>query len=243
MKLLFFEILYRPIFNAVVFLCTIIPGGDFGIAVILITIIIRAILFPLTVRMVRSQQALSALGPKINELKEKYKNDKTAQTEATMRLYKEHQINPLSGCLPIFIQLPILIALYRVFLAVSKSEGFSALYPFVKNPVIINSMFLGFLNLAQPSKVLAVLAGIFQFIQAKVSAQKGQQQGIAASMNTQMLYFFPVMIIVISWSLPAGLTLYWVAATALGICEQLYIKRKYKISATAGPIIQNSNKK
>src|SRR3989338_7982792 len=116
MGTLFNEILYRPLFNAVVFIYNILPGHDFGLAIIVLTTLIRIAFFPLSIKTVRSQKALSQLNPKLQEIKQKFKNDKTAQSAETMKIYKENNINPLAGCLPLLIQLPIIFALYQAFM-------------------------------------------------------------------------------------------------------------------------------
>ena len=229
MMTLYTEILYRPLFNAVVFLYNILPGQDFGFAIIALTAVIRVLFFPLSIKTVRSQKAISTLNPKIQDIKQKFKDDKSAQSVETMKLYKENNINPLAGCLPLLIQLPILIALYQAFIAGLKPENLSLLYGFVLNPGVINPMSFGFMDITSKIPLLAVFAGVAQFIQAWVA--KAQNQGSSASkemaaLNSQMLYFFPVMIIVIGWNLPAGLVLYWITTTVFSILEQLYIKHR-----------------
>jgi len=234
---LYNTILYKPLFNAVVFLYGVLPGQDFGLAIVALTIIIRLVFFPLTVKTIRSQRALSRINPKMKEIREKFKNDAQAQSAAIMNLYKENNINPLSGCLPLLIQLPILIALYQAFGAGFKPENLELLYSFVKNPGSINAISFGFLDITKSSPILTITAGISQFFQLKQnSSLMGQAGGAGGSggqkeiqaMNKQMLYFFPVMIIIIGWNLPAGLLLYWLVTTAFSVGEQMYIKRKYK---------------
>ncbi len=227
MGTLYTEILYRPLFNAVVFLYDVLPGHDFGFAIIALTTLIRILFFPLSIKTVRSQKAMNLLSPKLKEIKEKFKDDKAAQSVETMKLYKENNINPLAGCLPLLIQLPILIALYQAFIAGLKPENLALLYKFVTNPGIINKTSFGFIDITSKMPLLAVFAGAAQFFQAWVT--KAQNQGSSpnkemAALNSQMLYFFPIMIIVIGWNLPAGLVLYWVTTTAFSILEQLYIK-------------------
>ncbi|OGN01274.1 MAG: hypothetical protein A3G51_01575 [Candidatus Yanofskybacteria bacterium RIFCSPLOWO2_12_FULL_43_11b] len=227
MGTLFNEILYRPLFNAVVFLYDILPGHDFGLAIIVLTTLIRIMFFPLSIRTVRSQKALNQLNPKIQEIKQKFKGDKSAQSAETMKLYKENNINPLAGCLPLLIQLPILIALYQAFIAGLKPENLNMLYGFVSNPGVVNKISFGFIDTTSKMPLLAILAGAAQFIQAwatKAQNQDSNPNKEMAALNSQMLYFFPVMIIIIGWNLPAGLVLYWITTTVFSILEQLYIK-------------------
>lgn len=232
MATIFNDVLYRPIFNLAIFLYNIIPTHDFGVAIVLLTVLVRVVFMPLSIKAIKSQRALNSLGPKINELKEKYKSDSAAQSAAIMKLYKDSGVNPLAGCLPLLIQLPILIALYKVFSSGVNIQNLDALYSFIARPEVVNKMFLGFLDITVKSPVLAVIAGGLQFIQSKQQAgnMKNPESGATkeiSALNKQMLYFFPAFIIIIGWNLPAGLTLYWVAATAFSIFEQIYIRRRH----------------
>ncbi|OGN03914.1 MAG: hypothetical protein A2831_02395 [Candidatus Yanofskybacteria bacterium RIFCSPHIGHO2_01_FULL_44_17] len=237
MTFLYHELLFRPLFNLLIFLYNSIPGADFGVAIIVLTIIVRVIFFPLSIKALISQRELNKLQPKIKELQEKHKGNKQALGQATMQLYKEHKINPLSGCLPILIQLPVLIALYSALGSGLKPESLTALYSFVSHPLNINQTALGFLDLAKKSYMMAILAGVLQWFQMKQSVasqaqpSKNEPPSPALQMSKQMLYFFPVMVIIIAWNLPTGLTLYWVAATVFSIFEQLYINRKYRVNS------------
>jgi len=219
------EILYRPLFNAMVYLQGVIPGGDLGLTIIILTVLIRALFSPLSLKTIKSQQSMKELSPKIEEVKAKFKNDKAAQSAAIMKLYKENNVNPLAGCLPLLIQLPILIALYQVFIKGITPESLNLLYGFVSTPEIVHHNFLGLFDITTRSRLLTLV----QFIQSKQSmalqADGGGNKEMAA-LSKQMLYFFPIMIIVIGWNLPAGLILYWVTTTVFSMFEQGYIKRK-----------------
>src|ERR1035437_9933659 len=131
---LFNVLLYKPLFNALIFISNFMPGHDLGLGIIVLTVVIRFLFFPLSIKSQRSQRALNAINPHIQAIKEKHKHDQAAQGQAMMQLYKEHNINPVAGCLPLLIQLPILITLYRVFIAGLNPQSFSMLYPFVSNP-------------------------------------------------------------------------------------------------------------
>ena len=179
-----------------------------------------------------SQRALNRINPLMKEIKERHKNDSQAQSAAIMRLYKEHKVNPLSGCLPLLIQLPILIALYRAFGAGFKPNSLALLYSFVNNPGHINEISLGFLNITSRSIILALLTGFFQYLQLNQNQKltqnsSGGPQKDMQALNKQMLYFFPVMIIIIGWNLPAGLLLYWMTTTLFSMAEQIYIRKRY----------------
>lgn len=233
---LYNTLLYQPLLNATIFLYNVLPGNDFGLAIIALTLIIRLIFFPLTVRATLSQRALGRINPQMKEIKEKFKNDTQAQSAAIMKLYKDNNVNPLSGCLPLLIQLPILIALYQAFGAGFKSENLALIYNFIKSPEHINAISLGFLDITSRSIFLALVTGFCQYVQLNrnqalmkdsSSGSAGLQKEIQA-LNSQMLYFFPVMIIIIGWNLPAGLLLYWLTTTLFSIGEQAYIKTRYK---------------
>lgn len=232
---LYTKFLYQPLLNAVVFLYNVIPGNDFGIAIIALTGIIRLTFFPLTVKTILSQRALTKINPKIKEIKEKHKNNAQAQSAAIMGLYKEHNINPLSGCLPLIIQLPILIALYKAFGAGFKEESLGLLYSFINNPGMINPISFGFIDITTRSIPLALITGAFQYFQLKQNNafvnkndDSGGGQKELQALNKQMLYFFPIMIIIIGWNLPAGLLFYWLTTTLFSLMEQVYIKKAYK---------------
>ena len=234
MSAFFHEILYRPLFNLLVGLYNVLPGHDLGIAIVALTILIRLLFVPLSIKALRSQQEMAMVQPKIQELQTKYKDDKQALATATMALYKEHKVNPLSGCLPILIQLPVIWSLYRVFIQGVNGDTLKNLYGFVANPGTIAQVGFGFLDLAAKNPALAITAGALQGIQSWLTIRNQKQKNTsvtdnnpALKMTQQMMYFFPIMITVISWSLPAGLVLYWATTTAFSIFEQLYIRRKY----------------
>lgn len=234
MAFLFREFLFRPLFNALVFLYNIIPGDELGVAIIVLTVIIRFIFVPLSIKAIVSQRKLTKLQPKIKELQEKHKGNTQALSQATMALYKEHNVNPFSGCLPMLVQLPVIIALYRVFISGFEPENLNLLYSFVSNPGQLKEIAFGFLNLAENNHIMAVLAGAAQAIQArnslmyqKKAAGDNPQDNPALKMSRQMLYFFPILIVVISWNFPAGLVLYWISTTVFSIFEQMYVNSKH----------------
>jgi len=229
----FFKIIiYIPLFNALIFLSNFMPSHDLGLGIIALTVVIRLIFLPLSIKSQRSQKALNAINPQIKAIKEKHKHDQAAQGAAMMQLYKEHNVNPLAGCLPLLIQLPILIALYQVFIAGLNPQSLAMLYPFVQNPGAINPLFLGFISISGRNIILAILAGVLQFLQAKQSMAYMKTSGGAnpqmAALNSQMLYFFPIMIVIIGWNIQAGLILYWITTTVFSIGEQFYLKRTTK---------------
>ncbi|NIP33029.1 membrane protein insertase YidC [Candidatus Saccharibacteria bacterium] len=236
---IFNTILYEPIFNLLVWFYNVIPGQDIGVAIIVLTVIIKLILFPFTAKGLKSQRALATLQPKIEEIKNKYKDKKEEQAKAMMELYSKEKVSPFSSCLPLLIQLPILFALYRVMRDGLRSEGFDNLYSWVANPGTIDPMFIGVLDLAVPSIFLAILAGAVQFWQAKMMTanqppknlrkKKGaRDENLMATMNKQMVYFMPIMTVVIGATLPGGLALYWLVNNILTVGQQYVAFRKKK---------------
>lgn len=222
---LYSTIIYNPLLNALIVLYGL-AGDNLFFAIIVMTVLIKGASLPLSLKTLRSQRDMAALAPELERIKAQHKDDQTAQGQAMMELYKKNNINPLAGCLPLIIQIPVLLGLYRVFLNIFKPESLDALYSFIPNPGTIETMTLGIFDLAQRSIPLALTAGAMQFIHAKY-AQPKEQVGQAAMISKQMLYFFPLMIIVISWNLPAGLALYWVVSTLMSIGEQWYSKRSH----------------
>ncbi len=231
----FFDIiLYQPLFNALILLYQYLPGRDFGVAVIALTIIIRLLLYPLAAESIRVQKVTAKIQPKMKEIQERHKNNKEKQAALVMQLWKENKINPLSSFLFLLIQIPILWALYRVFWNGFKDGSLSALYGFVPNPGTVNPAFLGLVNLSAAYPLFAVAAGVLQFIQVKMIAPKpaakdrqtSQADKFAAAMQTQSLYVFPVVTVLIFWGLPSALGLYWIATSLFSIVQQYYILRK-----------------
>src|SRR3990167_8329473 len=164
--------LYQPLFNALILIYLYLPGHDFGIAVIALTVLIKLVFYPLGAQAIRSQKSLALLQPKMKEIQEKFKNNKEQQSRAMLDLYKKKKINPFSSFLPLIIQLPILIGLYQVFWKGFGEAQLKFLYSFVPNPGQIDTTFLGMIDLAQASIILAIITGIAQFFQSKMIATK-----------------------------------------------------------------------
>jgi len=227
---IFHTFFYQPLFNGLIFLYNILPVHDLGIAIVLFTVIIRLILYPLNQKAIVSQAALSKLQPQIKEVQEKQKGDKVKQSQALMELYKKNNINPAAGCLPLLVQLPVLFALYQVFLAGLDPNKINGLYFFVQKPEVINLMFLGLIDLSHANYVLAILAGLFTYFQSKMMTNTqvttSKEGDFSSILNKQMLYFMPLFTVFIAWKFPAGLTLYWVVITLFGIIQQYLILKK-----------------
>lgn len=226
------EIIYRPLLNLLVWGYNTLPGHDIGIVIILLTLLIRVILAPLLHKSLKHQERMTAIQPLMNEIREKFKDDKEKQAKALMDLYQEHQISPFSSCLPLLIQLPILIALYQVFNTALKGN-LDGLYTFVSRPEFLNPKFLGFIDLSHSNAVFAIVSGLLQFWQSKMmmasnANQSGSDDPTTKALMFQTTYLLPIISVFIAWNLPAGLPLYWIVTTLFGIGQQYYIRRSKK---------------
>ena len=206
--------------------------SNFGLAIILFTVIIRAAMMPLTVKQSRQMKSMTALQPKIKEIQNKYKNDKQRQSQETMKLYKEQGVNPI-GCLgPMFIQFPIWIGLYQAILQtvpttpeslVNLSGHLYEWLPLVHDVVPINSNFM-WLNLANPDPlpVFPILVGVSMWFMQKMTTMPAMDDR-QASTNRMMLWMMPIMFGFFTMQFPSGLALYWVVSKVVGIVIQGFI--------------------
>ena len=181
--------------------------GNFGVSIIIVTILIKIMLLPLTLKQDKSMKEMKKLQPELEKIKEKYANDKQMLNIKTMELYKEHKVNPLGGCLPLLLQLPILFALFGV----------------LRNGIIPkDSSFLWLkLSVPDPFYVLPVFNGAVSFFQQKLMG--------SADSNPQMknmMYIFPIMMIMFSLKMPSGLQLYWLTSSILAVVQQYFIMKK-----------------
>lgn len=220
-------VFYQPLFNALILLYMYIPGKDFGVAVILLTVLIRLLLYPLMAESIRVQKITSDLQPKIKEIKEKYKNDKEKQAMMQLDLLKNNNVNLFNGFFVSFIQLPILIALYQAFSNGLKEGAANQLYSFVGHLGSVDPLFLNFIDLSEPSPFLVLAAGLLQFFQSKMFyINPAKSSDSSQMMQKQMLYFMPVMTVVLFWSFPAALSLYLAVSSVCAIVQQKIIFNK-----------------
>jgi YidC/Oxa1 family membrane protein insertase len=233
-----------------------------GIAIILLTLLIKLVLFYPSLKGIRAQKSVQDIQPKLAELKVKYKDDKEELGRQIMQLYKENQVNPFSSCLPLLIQLPILIALFYVFLnglkldpgtGVLLQDSLNHLYEPLRSQyanIAINKEFLGFVDLTATKNIyLAVAAGLAQFFQAKmmqakrpvVQTEGSQDEDLSVMMNKQMLYVLPIMTVIFGYQFPAGVTLYWLASTLFTWLQQLFFQWEQKRVAAAKEVEDAAN--
>ena len=233
--LVYNEVVYRPFLNGLILIYGFLPIQDMGIAIILFTIIIRLLIYPLSHYGLKAQKKMAVLQPKIKEIQEKYKNNKEEQTRRTMELYKEHKTNPFSGCLLLILQLPVFIALFQVFRYGFDVSSFSYLYSFVPNPDSINPFFLGIIDVTKKSIFLSILVGASQYVQAVTMPQPQASAGgdkpsfsneFQKAMQTNTKYMLPFFMAFISYTLPSALALYFTISNVFVIMQQMIINKK-----------------
>ena len=239
---LFNTFFYRPLYNILIVLSGLVPHGDLGIAIILLTLVVRLIFAPLSHKALHTQKKLKEIEPEMAALKEKHKDNAEAQGKAMMELYKAHGVNPFSGILLLFIQLPLFIALYWVAKDNLASVP-TVMYSFVHAPAVISRLFLGIIDITQPNILLAILAGASYFFQAQLAippAPKKKKDGKETSfsdefmqgMNLQMRYILPLLIMFLGFKLGAAVLLYWITTNGFSISHELLIRRKAKALVT-----------
>jgi YidC/Oxa1 family membrane protein insertase len=236
----FNAVFYDPIYNLLVALVAIIPGGDVGVAVIILTIIIRLILLPFSLSAAHTQRAMRALEPKLAALKEKHKDNKEEHALKTLELYRTEKVNPFASILIVFIQLPVLLGLYWVFFY----EPFTTLntlrlYAFTPVPHIIENSLFGLIPMASKSLLLALIAGATQYLQARLALSRapmpvgeGMQADFSRVMNMQLRYVFPILIGTIAYTTSAGIALYFVTTNIAGALQEFYVRRKFTDNST-----------
>ncbi len=231
-------VFYRPLYNGLVLLVGTVPHGDVGIAIILFTILVRFVLYPLSKKSLESQRKMKELSPLMEKIKIDFKDNKDEQAKRTLALYRDNKINPFSGILFMFIQLPIIIALYQVFRGGLSATDPSLLYSFVHTPSVISLHFLGIVDIAKTKNILlALLAAISQFFQAKytilatspaptpakdgVEKKLSFQDEFTNGMNLQMKYMLPAMIGIFAYGFSGAVTLYWITNNLFSIVQEL----------------------
>ncbi len=233
---LFRIIIKQPLFNLLVFFYVYVTGHDLGFAIILLTILIMLLLWPLQRKAIRAQSVLQVLQPKIKEIEKQYKNDKQKQAEEMMKLYKSQEINPFAGILMMFLQWPILIAMYRMFNDVFNASNMSLLYGFIPKPEIITTTFLGIIDLSKPNPFLAILAGLLQIVQIRMMMKKTPQTN-----NSQKFisYGLSALIVFLLFRWPSALALYYCVFTVFGILQQKLLYKNIEKHGQKGTIEKN----
>lgn len=228
-SLLYTEILWRPLFNGLVFFYSLFGLYDAGIAIVVLTVFLRILLLPLHLKAQRSQYDLARIQPEIKHAQEQFKNDREAQGKALMDIYAKNKINPFSGCLVMLLQLPILIAMFSVFRHGFQPEQLSFLYSFVPHPESLNPIGFGFLDLSVGNIWLGIAAAITQYFQTRLSlpppVPSATKNDFASMMQKQTLYLLPVLILFWSRTFPAALIVYWTTQNIFGIVQEIVVKK------------------
>jgi len=239
MYFLYNELLHRPLLNLLVIIYNTVAFKSIGLAVIFLTILVRLILFPVFHKITKNQLLIQKIQPEIKTATDRFKHDKEKQVKEVMAIYKKHNLNPLSGFLLLFIQLPVLIALFYLFYNGFTPDSLVGLYSFVLKPDIINSQFLNLINLNEPSIIIVALTALCQYFTSRLSLPKinqNQPETSAGKLNRQMTLIAPILTFVILWSLPAVIGLYWLTTTIFSLGQQSFINRSL---STYGSIKDN----
>ncbi|MEN9921435.1 MAG: hypothetical protein RLZZ517_413 [Candidatus Parcubacteria bacterium] len=237
MKTIFIETLYKPLYNLLVWLIDTLPHADIGFAVIILTIIVKVILFPLSKKAIKTQLLMKEMEQPLKELKEKYKDNPQELAQKTFDLYKEKGVNPFAGIFLVLIQLPIVLTLYFIFARTGLpviNQGL--LYSFISFPEEIQTTFLGVVDLAQnKSFLIAIFVLITQAIQVRLSLPKQDQsvdsqfaQDFMKGLHFQMKYVLPVLTAVFSYGIISVVGLYWVVGNIFSIAQELYFRKTIK---------------
>lgn len=237
MSYLFNLIFYHPTLNLLVYFYETISFRDFGLAIIFVTLLIRIVLYPFFHKGAKQQMLMQRIQPEVKRIQEAHKHDKEKQAQALMDLYKQHGVNPFSSILLLIIQIPILLALYWVVGAALKPGALSGLYSFIPQPGAINTVFLGLINLAAPNIFLILLAAVAQYFQSRLAIYRnpmpGAQISPAERMARQMSFIGPIVTIVIFYSLPAAVGLYWLITSLFSVFQQIIVNRHFRAGETA----------
>jgi YidC/Oxa1 family membrane protein insertase len=230
---------FDPVYNTLVFFIDIFPNGDVGLAIIATVVIVKFLLFPLSIKAVKTQKIMREIDPKLREIKEKYKDKREELAKATMEIYREAGMNPFASIGVMFLQIPFIIALY---LAVSNGGGVSLpginldiLYSFVSSPSSVSMNFLGFFDITSKSIVLALTAGILQYINVRFAMPKPPARDpdaapsfkadFSRNMHMQMLYVMPVIIVMTAYALGSTIALYFVVSNIMTIAQEYFVKK------------------
>src|SRR3989344_2013230 len=228
---MFRSIIYQPLYNSFILLAAWLPFFDAGTIVIIFTFLVRIILYPLSKKAYLSQIEMRKLQPKLEAIKAKHGNDKEAQAKKLMEAYKESKTNPFSGILVMFLQIPVILALYYILVSSGlPNVNESLIYSFTPHPGSIVMSFLGFDLLSDKNAVLALLAGLTSYLQIHFSSisqgtlPSGGNNALARMMKIQMKVMFPIIAFVISWQIGGVVGLYWTATNVFSILQDVYLK-------------------
>lgn len=237
---MFNTLFYDPLYNALVALINIIPGQNVGLAIVLLTILVKIALLPLSHKSTKSQAKMKEIEPHVQKVRDKHKDNKQLQAQEIMQMYQKHGVNPFSGCFLILLQLPIILALYFVFMRGLPVINPESLYGFVALPAAISMSFIGF-DLAGKSLILAAAAAIAQYFQMKIAMPdtpkpKPKKPGekiefkdeLTRNMTSQMRYILPGIIFFVAYTISAAVALYWFVSALFSVGQEWWVRRDSK---------------
>jgi len=240
MSFIWHTFFFDPIYNSLVFFIDVVPGGDIGIAIICTVVLVKLVLLPLSLKATRTQLAMRAIEPELAQIRKEYKDKREVQALKTMELFKKAQVNPFVSIVLLFVQIPVIFALY---FSVNTGGGIALpaintdiLYAFIPNPETVTMMFLGFMDIAAKSLPLAILAGVTQYIHTTLMLPKPTprakdatpdfKEDFARNMNLQMRYVMPVIITIVAYTISAAIALYFFVSNVMSIIQEYVVRRK-----------------
>lgn len=240
MSSIWHTLFFNPVYNSLIFFIDVVRNGDVGLAIICTVILVKLVILPISLKAARTQLAMRVLEPKLAKIKEDYKDQREVQAAKTMELFREAKVNPFASILILFIQIPIVIALY---FSVSRGGGVplphinvDILYSFIPTPETVNMIFLGFMDITQKSLPLAMLAGVTQYIfthltlppqkQRDPKAEPNFKDDFARSMHIQMKYVMPVIIFIAAYTISAAIALYFTISNIVSIGQEFVVRHK-----------------
>lgn len=233
MAALFHSYIFLPLYNLLVYLIGVVPGGDIGVAVILATIIVRLVIMPLSFAQLKSARVMKALNPEMKSIQKKYKDSPEDKARETFALYKRYKLNPFAGILVALIQLPILLGLYFVFKSHTLATiDMSLLYSFVPVPDVVSPLFLGLFTVAGSSIFFAVLATALQALQIwysvpvpEKSIDNDAAEDFSRQMALQMRFVLPVFIGIAAFYTSNAIALYFITSALISIAQEFIVRQ------------------
>ena len=230
---------FDPVYNSLIFFIDVIPGGDVGLAIIATVFLVKTILFPVSVKAAKTQRIMKEIEPQLKELKETHKDDREAQAKAMMEIYREAGMNPFASIILIFIQIPVVIALYFSVYSgggVALPEINTALlYGFIPEPVTVTMNFLGYIDITGRSILLAIAAAATQFWVVSVTmpilppkvegAEPSMKDDFMRNMQVQMKYVMPILIGVIAYTISAAIALYFLVSNIVALLQEVFVRK------------------
>ncbi len=238
-SLIWHTLFFDPVYNTLVFFIDVIPHGDVGLAIVATVVLVKTVLLPVSIKAAKTQKIMKEIEPKLKEIKVKFKDDRQAQSKAMMEIYSDAGMNPFASIFLIFLQIPIIIALY---FSVYTGGGVALpdinidlLFSFIPNPDDVSMMMFGVFDIAARSLPLAVVAGLSQFAQMhitipklppKVDGEKSSpKDDFMRTMQLQMKYIMPILIGFVAYSISAAIALYFLVSSLIAIGQEFYIRK------------------